>query len=364
MNKGLNLRITRWLRNNIYVLYLLTFLIIAFDAFRSASNRFALIDGSNISGFNEIFLNIKSLTIPISFIKLLFFLLPFAVVFCIEIIIAYYDKSIDFKDSSFANLKNKDKNSFSDIWYFLFHLITEPLPIIITIFSLGISSINKSFFDFFRNLYEIIIPFPKNNFILIVVFLIAILITDFANYLKHRIDHKQIMWELHEFHHSATQMNIFSNYRHTHLERISQIIPLLPLFTFTGFLMNLSIEMGNYSSFVIYSFYLIFSKAFNILGHSNMIYIYPKPFSWIFMSPSLHLIHHSNNPNHFDKNFGFVFVFWDKLFGTYLDETNIKEIYGFGVEGTKYNNFNPFYSYFLLPFNKFFGRLFYLFKSS
>ena len=53
-----------------------------------------------------------------------------------------------------------------------------------------------------------------------------------------------------------------------------------------------------------------------------------------FLSPSLHLIHHSNNPKHFDKNFGFVFVFWDKLFGTYLDETNLKEIHGFGVEGT------------------------------
>ena len=363
MEKILN-KFPEFLRNNIYILYLLSFSAIIFDAFRSSSNRLALIEGSNILGFNDFLTNIKYLTIPTSILKLSFFLLPFIIVFLIEIIINFFDKSLGSRNSSFSNLKNKDKNNFSDIWYFLFHIITEPLPFIITIFSLGVSSLYASIFNFFRNIYESIIPFPTSNLSLILVFIIAILLSDFANYLKHRIDHRQIMWELHEFHHSATQMNILSNYRHTQLERISQIIPLFPIFCFTGFLMNLSLERGSYSTFIIYGLYLIFNKAFNILGHSNMIYIYPKPLSWIFMSPSLHLIHHSNNPKHFDKNFGFVFVFWDKLFGTYLDETNLKDIYGFGVEGTKYNNYHPIYAYFILPFNKFFGKIFYYLKSS
>ena len=46
------------------------------------------------------------------------------------------------------------------------------------------------------------------------------------------------------------------------------------------------------------------------------------------MSPSLHWIHHSINPEHHDKNLGFVFPFWDKIFGTYLDESHIKNISG------------------------------------
>ena len=34
-----------------------------------------------------------------------------------------------------------------------------------------------------------------------------------------------------------------------------------------------------------------------------------------FYESKLTFNYHSNNPKHFDKNFGFVFVFWDKLLG-------------------------------------------------
>ena len=50
------------------------------------------------------------------------------------------------------------------------------------------------------------------------------------------------------------------------------------------------------------------------------------------MSPALHWIHHSINPNHYDKNLGMKFPFWDKLFGTYLDESHLKDIHAYGVE--------------------------------
>ena len=44
------------------------------------------------------------------------------------------------------------------------------------------------------------------------------------------------------------------------------------------------------------------------------------------MSPSLHWLHHSDNSNHYDSNFGMNFCFWDKMFGTYLDETNLQDM--------------------------------------
>ena len=52
------------------------------------------------------------------------------------------------------------------------------------------------------------------------------------------------------------------------------------------------------------------------------------------------------------KTWVLCFPFWDKIFGTYLDESHLKDITGFGVEGTKYNNFHPLYSYFVLPILK------------
>ena len=75
------------------------------------------------------------------------------------------------------------------------------------------------------------------------------------------------------------------------------------------------------------------------------------------MSPSLHWLHHSNNPKHFDSNLGSVFSIWDRIFGTYLSEKHIKEISGFGIDNSEYNKFNPLYSYIVLPLIRISRRL-------
>ena len=71
------------------------------------------------------------------------------------------------------------------------------------------------------------------------------------------------------------------------------------------------------------------------------------------MSPSLHWLHHSDNPKHFNTNFGVNFTFWDKLFGTYLDESHLSEINQVGIQNSKYNKHHPIYSYFVLPYYQF-----------
>ena len=91
---------------------------------------------------------------------------------------------------------------------------------------------------------------------------------------------------------------------------------------------------------------------FEVIGHSSTKIVYPKPLSYIFMSPALHWLHHSDNPNHHDCNFSMHFCFWDKIFGTYLGEENLKDITSFGVGETQYNKYNPFYSNLILPFIK------------
>ena len=37
---------------------------------------------------------------------------------------------------------------------------------------------------------------------------------------------------------------------------------------------------------------------------------------YFMVTPQAHRIHHSLNPRHQDKNFGVIFTFWDRLFGT------------------------------------------------
>ena len=41
---------------------------------------------------------------------------------------------------------------------------------------------------------------------------------------------------------------------------------------------------------------------------------------YILVTPSNHRVHHAKNPSYIDKNYGGVFVLWDRLFGTFADE--------------------------------------------
>lgn len=41
----------------------------------------------------------------------------------------------------------------------------------------------------------------------------------------------------------------------------------------------------------------------------------------VFVTPSAHRVHHGSNPRYLDRNFGAVFIVWDRLFGTYEPET-------------------------------------------
>lgn len=42
-----------------------------------------------------------------------------------------------------------------------------------------------------------------------------------------------------------------------------------------------------------------------------------------------------------NKNFGRVLSVWDRIFGTYLDESNLKDISSFWVDKSEYNKRHP-----------------------
>jgi hypothetical protein len=48
---------------------------------------------------------------------------------------------------------------------------------------------------------------------------------------------------------------------------------------------------------------------------------------YIFVTPSHHRVHHSSNPQYLDKNYGDVLIIWDKIFGTFVKESE-QPVYG------------------------------------
>ena len=201
-------------------------------------------------------------------------------------------------------------------------------------------------------------PIPSNQINTALIFIAALLINELIQYFHHRVDHKiPFLWDLHEFHHSATEMTILNKERNSPYSNILTGIFTLPFSLFTGLLVAKYLSEGFPIPFYLYLFDTIVHISSGYLGHSSLKVIYPKFISYFLMSPSLHWLHHSDNPAHHDCNFGSKYTLWDKIFGTYLDESHLKDITSYGIEGTQYNKYHPLYSFSILPLLKLGRRL-------
>jgi len=43
---------------------------------------------------------------------------------------------------------------------------------------------------------------------------------------------------------------------------------------------------------------------------------------WLIVTPDMHRVHHSTIVRETDSNYGFYLPWWDRLFGTYIDQPN------------------------------------------
>jgi alkylglycerol monooxygenase len=165
--------------------------------------------------------------------------------------------------------------------------------------------VSGSFYGVFFYVYDnfAVFKIPESIF----VWLDLLLITDLIWYWYHRLSHEvNIFWAAHIVHHQSEEFNYTVSARITIIQAVLRnafwcILPLL------GFhpLMIISILIihGTYSFFT-------HTQAVRSLG------ILEK----ILITPSHHRVHHASNEKYLNKNYGDLFVFWDKLFGTFQAE--------------------------------------------
>ena len=144
--------------------------------------------------------------------------------------------------------------------------------------------------------------------------IVLLLFTDFVWYCYHWLGHRiNILWAAHIVHHQSEDYNLTVAARVTIFQAYIRTLfwCVLPLIGF-----NVDMVMG----------ILIFHGAYSFFTHTqlgkNLHFL-----EYVFITPSLHGIHHASNAKYLDKNFGDVFVFWDKLFGTFQKEEE-KPVYG------------------------------------
>jgi sterol desaturase/sphingolipid hydroxylase (fatty acid hydroxylase superfamily) len=136
---------------------------------------------------------------------------------------------------------------------------------------------------------------------------LGILLADLALYWIHRLMHTDELWRTHKWHHSIEHLYWFSGFRASFSQLAMTTVPnyLVPVLIIGASPQETTV------GFSISIFFMLFI-------HSNLP-IDLGPLRYVFVTPRMHRLHHSCEPEHRDKNFAGLFAFWDLLFGTFLD---------------------------------------------
>ncbi|MBC8111999.1 MAG: sterol desaturase family protein [Verrucomicrobia bacterium] len=146
--------------------------------------------------------------------------------------------------------------------------------------------------------------------------LVLLVVEDFIFYWLHYLEHhSRFFWAVHATHHSSEQFNLTVGFRSSVFQPLYRFVFFIPLCV-----------MG----FKIPDILLMYSatQIWGILIHTE--YVGKLGFlEHILSTPSNHRVHHASNIPYLDKNIGMVFIFWDKIFGTFTSEDNSqKTVYG------------------------------------
>lgn len=139
---------------------------------------------------------------------------------------------------------------------------------------------------------------------LVFVLFVAVFVSDFFHYWRHRLDHTRLLWPAHAVHHSDTHVSWFTSARW-------HPINLLTMRGIGGAAMLL---MGFPPVAIIFNSFVRAYYGFFI--HADVPWTYGKWGNY-FVSPAMHRWHHSAEAKAFDKNFGEFFCIFDKAFGTF-----------------------------------------------
>lgn len=141
-------------------------------------------------------------------------------------------------------------------------------------------------------------------------FVIGFFLYDFFHYSIHRVFHKiPVLWKLHRLHHSDPDVDVSTELKHHPFEVVMTVGAAVVVVFLFG-IPPVAIILCSLLTQVV----SLISHA-NIKISENVDTLTRK----VFVTPSMHRIHHSAWQPETDSNYGVLFSFWDRLFGTYVD---------------------------------------------
>jgi sterol desaturase/sphingolipid hydroxylase (fatty acid hydroxylase superfamily) len=132
-----------------------------------------------------------------------------------------------------------------------------------------------------------------------------LVVHDFGEFAFHRAQHAiPWLWRLHELHHSDPCMSATTTERHFWGDGVLKAVTIWPVAA-----LLLQPSPGQYLFFSLCYLY-------NYFSHANLPVSYGR-LSWVLNSPAYHRLHHSSEPEHFNRNFAALLPIWDVVIGAY-----------------------------------------------
>ena len=151
-------------------------------------------------------------------------------------------------------------------------------------------------------------------------FYAAILGMDFCFYCMHRQAHtRALLWAAHSSHHASPTFNLTTGIRLSYFQTLFQWLFYLPAaLVVSPDVMWLCLQ---------------FHDVYTFCTHTYAIRRLPWLVELLFVTPSHHRVHHDRRLH---KNFGGVFIVWDRLLGTFYDMRD-HDAHQFGVADHRFS---------------------------
>lgn len=176
-------------------------------------------------------------------------------------------------------------------------------------------------------LYQNLLPNQQGDLKLspILTFFLSFIIVDYLYYWNHRLLHSRVFWQLHQVHHTVTQMDVLGTSRNT----VWTSLLIIYLWIHTLFLYLLADPTG-------YLLGVSLTSALDLWRHSRLmisanIWLYRFMSPWLIL-PQDHAWHHCSEFPH--TNYGANLKIWDKLHGTYYESTELPSVIGVPISLT------------------------------
>ena len=153
---------------------------------------------------------------------------------------------------------------------------------------------------------------------------ILLVLFDLLFYWDHRVHHRvRAGWASHVVHHSSEHFNLSTALRQPWTPMSSTLFfAPLPLLGFPPAAVATISALD-----LLYQFWI----------HTERVDRLPRPIEWVMNTPSHHRVHHGSDQEYLDRNYGGVFIIFDRIFGTFTPE-GARPTYGLT---SNINTFNP-----------------------